>query len=181
MIDGINVLLRLGALLSLALFGVGALAQATQYKPGVYDWKLMGGTLELIVAKHTNRSSFDNNAYTFYFKDSNDGMRYIIPLSGMKPSETLFTTFSSAGGDWLLADLAVREQANGVNLTRVWQSSPNGWGAPGDLHIEKYLLRAGDEESLPYEFKLISRKVEPMASRISVDVVIREQLGKAIN
>lgn len=155
-------------------------AQTIPYKPGRYSWKVDGGEIQLVAARYTNRNSFDNRAYTFYFETADKKQLYIVPVSGAKPGNTSFTSTSSAGGDWLFADLAVQRHGGALQLIKVRQDTPGAWDEPGNLTIERFSLKKGDEEEAPYQFILQSKTVTPTAPRISVDEVLKQQLNAVV-
>jgi hypothetical protein len=155
------------------------LAQAIPYKPGRYSWKVEGGQLQLVAAQYTNRNSFDNRAYTFYFETADKKQLYIVPVAGAKPGDTAFTLTSSAGGEWLFADIALHRQDGALHLIKVKQDTPKGWDEPGNLTIERFLLKKGDEEEFPYQFVYQSKTVTPDAPRVNADTVLQQQLKSA--
>lgn len=156
-----------------------AWAQAIPYKPGRYSWKVDGGVIQLVAARYTNRNSFDNRAYTFYFESADKKQLYIVPVSGTKPGDTVLTTTSATGGDWLFTDLAVQRQGNVLYLIKVRQDTTGGWAEPGDLTVERYLLKKGDDEEFPYQFVQQAKTTTPAAPRVSVDEVLKQQLKSA--
>lgn len=153
-----------------------ARAQSVPYKPGRYSWKLDGGEIQLVAARYTNRNSFDNRAYTFYFESNDRKHLYIIPVTRGKPGDTAFTTMSSAGGDWLLSDLAIQRKGSALYLINVRQETPGGLDEPGNLTVERFALKKGDEEDIPYQFVLQGKAVMQSAPRISVDEILKQQL-----
>jgi hypothetical protein len=156
-----------------------ALAQAIPYKPGRYSWKVEGGQIQMVAASYTNRNSFDNRAYTFYFETSDKKQLYIIPVVGAKPGDVTFTLTSSAGGEWLFADIALHRQDGMLRMIKVKQDTPKGWGDPGNLTVENFILKKGDEEEFPYQFVQESKTMTPDAPRVSVDTVLKQQLKPA--
>ena len=156
-----------------------AWAQAIPYKPGRYSWKVSDGVIQLVAARYTNQNSFDNRAYTFYFETSDKKQLYIVPIAGTKPGDTVLTTTSAAGGDWLFTDLAVQRQGGALYLIKVRQDTRSGWAEPGDLTVERYLLKKGDDEDFPYQFVQQVKTTTPAAPRVSVDEVLKQQLKSA--
>lgn len=169
-------LLPWAAVLAVALTGSAVWAQPVPYKPGRYSWKVDDGEIQLIAARYTNRNSFDERAYTFYFEPTDKKHLYVIPLNGAKPGETVLTTSSASGGEWLFSDLAVQHKGNALYLIKVRQDTKNGWAEPGDLTVERYVLKKGDEEEFPYQFIQKAKTTTPSAPRISVDEELRKQL-----
>ena len=163
----------------MAVLAPAGWAQTIPYKPGHYSWKVDGGEIQLVAARYTNRNSYDNRAYTFYFETADKKQLYIVPVAGGKPGDTAFTSISSAGGDWLFSDLAVQRQGVALYLIKVRQDTPGGWDEPGNLTVERFLLKKGDDEEAPYQFVLQGKTVTPGAPRISVDEVLRQQLKTA--
>lgn len=156
-----------------------AWAQAIPYQPGRYSWKVNDGVIQLVAARYTNQNSFDNRAYTFYFETSDKKQLYIVPITGTKPGDTMLTTTSAAGGDWLFTDLAVQLQGGALYLIKVRQDTTDGWAEPGDLTVERYLLKKGDDEDFPYRFVQQGKTTTPAAPRVSVDEVLKQQLKSA--
>lgn len=156
-----------------------AWAQAIPYKPGRYSWTVDGGKIQLVAARYTNRNSFDNRAYTFYFEPTGKKQPYIVPVTGGKPGDAALTLTSSAGGDWLFSDLALQRQGSALHLIKVRQDTPGGWDEPGDMTVERYLLKKGDDEEFPYQFVLHDKTTTPSAPRVSVDEVLKQQLKSA--
>lgn len=156
-----------------------ALGQSIPYKPGRYNWKVDGGEIQLVAARYTNRNSFDNRAYTFYFEPADKKQLFIVPIAASKPGDVALTLTSSAGGDWLFSDLVVQRQAAAVIMIRARQEIPGAWDEPGNLIVERYVLKKGDEEDIPYQFVLQNRTVSPAAPRISVDEVLKQQVKAA--
>lgn len=154
-----------------------AWAQAVPYKPGRYSWKVDDGEIQLVAARYTNQNSFDNRAYTFYFEPIDKTQLYVVPITEGESGKTVLTTTSSAGGDWIFSDLAVKRQGNMLYLIKVRQTTTAGWAEPGDLIIERYLLKKGDGEDFPYQFVQREKFTTPSAPRISVDEVIKKQLN----
>ncbi len=165
----------------LVLLGLNsaAVAQSIPYKPGRYSWKVDGGEIQLLAARYTNRNSFDNRAYTFYFESVDKKQFFVIPISGAKPGDVALTLTSSAGGDWLFSDLAVQRQGTSMLMFRAKQETPGAWDEPGNLIVERCMLKKGDEEDIPYQFVLQNRTVSPAAPRISVDEVLKQQIKAA--
>lgn len=157
-----------------------AWAQSIPYKPGRYNWKVDGGVIQLVAGRYTNQNSFDNRAYTFYFESADKKQLYIVPVAGTKPGEIVLTTTSAAGGDWLFSDLAVQHQGSALYLIKVRQDTTGGWAEPGDLTVERYLLKKGDDEEFPYQFVQQSKTTTSSAPRVSVDEVLKQQLKSAI-
>lgn len=155
-------------------------AQAVPYKPGRYSWKVEGGVIQLVAARYTNQNSFENRAYTFYFETADKRQLYIVPVTGTKPGDTALTTTSAAGGDWLFTDLTVQRQGGALYLIKVRQDTTGGWAEPGDLTVERYLLKKGDDEEFPYQFIQQGKTTTPSAPRVSVDEVLKQQLKSAI-
>ncbi len=174
-----NVLLRFLGWAVTALFCAATWAQSVPYQPGRYTWKVEDGEVQLVAARYTNRNSFDNLAYTFYFEPTDKKQLYIIPVNGPKPGDTSLTTTSASGGEWRFSDLAVQRQGNALHLIKVRQDTKNGWADPGDLTVERYVLTKGDEEEFPYQFVQRSKNVTPSVPRISVDEEIKKQLKMA--
>jgi hypothetical protein len=97
-------------------FSPAVWAQPIPNKPGRYNWKVEGGQIEMVAARYTNRNSFDNRAYTFYFETADKKQLHIVPVAGAKPGDTTFTLTSSAGGEWLFADIALHRQDGALYL-----------------------------------------------------------------
>ena len=153
-----------------------AQSQTIPYQPGRYSWKIHGGEIQLFAARYTNRNSFDNRAYTFYYETTDKKQIYIVPIKGAKPGDTTFTTVSTAGGDWLFSDITVQRKSATLELIKVRQDTPGAWDEPGDLIVERYFLKKGDEEDVPYQFILQSKTVNPVIPRVSVDEVLEKSL-----
>lgn len=152
------------------------LAQSIPYAPGRYIWKVDDGEIQLVTAKYSNRNSFDERAYTFYFAPSGNKVLQIVPVSGDKPGELSLTLTSASGGGWVFSDLAVQRQGNSLHLVKVRQSTKKGWAEPGDLMVERFLLKKGDDEEFPYQFVPLSKIVSPAVPRISVDEELKRQV-----
>lgn len=155
------------------------LAQSIPYDPGRYIWKVDDGEIQLVVAKYSNLNSFNERAYTFYFTPSAEKDLQIIPVSGDKPGELSLTLTSASGGDWIFSDLAVQRQGNSLYLIKVRQSTKNGWAEPGDLTVERFLLKKGGDEEFSYQFVPLSKIVSPSVPRISVDEELKRHIKSA--
>lgn len=153
-----------------------AFAQSIPYKAGRYSWKVDGGEIQLVAARYTNRNSFDNRAYTFYFESADKKQLFVVPIAATKPGDVALTLTSSAGGDWLFSDLVVQRQGAAMVMIKAKQETPGAWDEPGNLIVERYVLKKGDEEEIPYQFVLQNRTVSPAAPRISVDEVLKQQI-----
>lgn len=166
-------------ILVLAVFSLAgslSFAQSIPYAPSRYSWGVDDGEIQLVVAKYSNRNSFNERAYTFYFTPSGKKELQIIPVSGDKPGELSLTLTSASGGDWIFSDLAVQRQGNSLYLIKVRQSAKDGWAEPGDLMVERFLLKKGDDEDFPYQFVPLSKIVSPAMPRISVDEELKRQV-----
>lgn len=151
-------------------------AQPIPYEPGRYSWRVDGGEINLVTARYSNRSSFYERAYTFYFEPKGEKQAFIVPVIAGKPGDFLLTLTSASGGEWIFSDLAVQRQGNTLCLIKARQSTPNGWAEPGDLTVERYALQKGDDDDFPYRFVLQSKSVKPAVARLSVDEVLKKQL-----
>ena len=78
-------LLPWAAALFIAATSSNAWSQAVPYEPGRYSWKVDDGEIQLIAARYTNRNSFDERAYTFYFAPSGQTQVHVVPVNGAQP------------------------------------------------------------------------------------------------